>query len=162
MIKNENYITVSGWMVNDLNLKGTELLLYATIYGFSQDGISDFKGSLAYLAEWCNVDKSTVQRALKSLLEKKLIEKTDVQIANHLKLVTYRTKKQNAHGIGKMHMGHRQNASEGIGKMPTNNINKNNKYIYNKKPKKGQSFIKQDYDLEEIERSLLDIGNLEQ
>ena len=32
----ENYITVQGWMVTDLNLKGNELLIYACIYGFSQ------------------------------------------------------------------------------------------------------------------------------
>ena len=36
---NENYILITGWMVNELKLKGSELFVYALIYGFSQDGI---------------------------------------------------------------------------------------------------------------------------
>ena len=33
-IKDENFIMIQGWMVNMLNLKGNELLVYAIIYGF--------------------------------------------------------------------------------------------------------------------------------
>ena len=35
MIKDENFIQISAWMVNQLNLKGNELLIYGLIYGFS-------------------------------------------------------------------------------------------------------------------------------
>ncbi len=31
-----NYITIAGWMREDLDLKGVELIIYAIIYGFSQ------------------------------------------------------------------------------------------------------------------------------
>ena len=36
MIQNEKYITIQGWMVNELNLKGNSLIIYSIIYGFSQ------------------------------------------------------------------------------------------------------------------------------
>ena len=44
------YIAIQDWMISDLQLKGNELLTYALIYGFSQDGESEFKGSLKYLS----------------------------------------------------------------------------------------------------------------
>ena len=66
-ITNENYITIQGFMVNELNLKGNELLIYAIIYGFSQLDNQEFKGSLQYLADWTNSTKQGVIKNLKSL-----------------------------------------------------------------------------------------------
>ena len=37
MVKNENYLVIQGWMITELKLKGNELLIYAIIYGFSQN-----------------------------------------------------------------------------------------------------------------------------
>lgn len=45
-IKGENYFQVSGWMVNNLKLQGNELMLFAIIYGFSQEENSRFTGSI--------------------------------------------------------------------------------------------------------------------
>lgn len=76
MVKNENYVQISGWMVNELNLSGNELLVYALIHGFSQDGKSLFKGSISYIQEWLNCgSKQTVINAIKKLIDKQLIEK---------------------------------------------------------------------------------------
>ena len=47
-IKNDNYIAIQGFMVKELELTGNELIAYALVYGFSQDGESKFKGSLNY------------------------------------------------------------------------------------------------------------------
>lgn len=74
-IKNENYIMIQGFMLNDLKLKGNELLIYAVIYGFTQDGKQRFNGGLQYLADWCNSSKRGITKCLDSLLEKKLILK---------------------------------------------------------------------------------------
>ena len=41
-MKDGNYYTVYGWMINQLKLKGTTLQLYAVIYGFSENGICAF------------------------------------------------------------------------------------------------------------------------
>lgn len=91
MIKNENYVTIQGWMVNELNLKGNELFVYAVIYSFCQDENSKFSGSLDYLAKWTNSTKQGVLKNLKNLLEKNLIEKEEV-IENGVKFVKYATK----------------------------------------------------------------------
>ena len=69
-----NYTTIAGWMVTDLNLSGNELLIYAIIYGFSQDGQNLFQANRKYLAAWCNVSIETVKRCLKNLRDRGLIE----------------------------------------------------------------------------------------
>lgn len=64
---NDNHITVKGWMVSKMNLKGNKLLAYALIYGFSQDGQSTFKGSIAYVTRWLNCARSTAIETLDQL-----------------------------------------------------------------------------------------------
>lgn len=75
-IRDDNYFTVKGWMLNRLGLKGTQLLLYAVIYGFSQDGQSAFKGAVGYLAEFAGVTETSARSNLNALVEKGLIIKT--------------------------------------------------------------------------------------
>lgn len=76
MVKPDNYILIYGWMVNDLKLKGNELLLYAMIYGFSQDGETEFSGSLRYMQEWLGAgSKHTVLSVIEKLISKGLIKK---------------------------------------------------------------------------------------
>ena len=76
MIKDENFYVVQGWMINKLNLKSTELQIFAMIYGFTQDGKSEFKGSLSYIQDWTGVSRPTVIATLNSLINKGLIIKT--------------------------------------------------------------------------------------
>lgn len=44
-IRNENFYTVLGWMLNVLELKGNELIVFAIIYSFSQDGERRLQGA---------------------------------------------------------------------------------------------------------------------
>ena len=74
MIKEENSVTIHGWMITRLGLSGTDLLIYAIIYGFSQDGNSLFYGSRSYLTEWTGASLTSVRRSLKTLIERGLIE----------------------------------------------------------------------------------------
>ena len=67
MVKPNTFIHIEAFMINDLNLKGNELLVYAIIYGFSQDGKSHFTGSLQYLADWTNSTKRGVIKVLQKL-----------------------------------------------------------------------------------------------
>jgi len=76
VIKDENFYVVQGWMINKLNLKSTELQIFAMIYGFTQDGKSEFKGSLSYIQDWTGVSRPTVIATLNSLINKGLIIKT--------------------------------------------------------------------------------------
>ena len=81
-INDENYYQVSGWMINRLGLKGTELQVFAIIYGFSQDGESWFTGSLGYLEDWTGATKPTVIKALKELVGKEFIIKESTELNN--------------------------------------------------------------------------------
>ena len=87
-VKDGNYITIQSFMVKDLKLKGNELLTYAIIYGFSQNGESKVTGSLQYRADWTKSTTQGVMKNLKALVEKGLIVKTDIY-ENGVKFVKY-------------------------------------------------------------------------
>ena len=78
-IRDSNFITILAPMITKLKLKGNELLVFALIHGFSQDGESRFKGSLRYLIEWTGLDKSTVIKLLKQLVDKQYINKFEYE-----------------------------------------------------------------------------------
>ena len=80
MIKDENYFVVHGWMRNKLNLKGNYLTIYALVYGFSQDGESEFRGSLDYIKEFTGGSDSTIIRILKNLESAGLVKKVERNI----------------------------------------------------------------------------------
>lgn len=90
-IKDENYYQVTGWMVNKLNLKGTPLNVFAIIYGFSQDGESEFSGSRQYLADFNGLSKPPIDKALNELCDLNYIIKTSKVINN----VTFNSYKAN-------------------------------------------------------------------
>lgn len=78
-----------NWMVSNLGLKNYELLIYALIYSFTRIEGSLYRSSIAYICERIHVSKSTVIRALNSLVEKKLLLKT-CHTKNGVKYVTYK------------------------------------------------------------------------
>lgn len=89
MVNNNNYINIQGFMVKGLGLKGNELLAYALIYGFSQDGETWFTGSSKYIAEWLNIDRRNVLAVLQKLVDKGLLIKNE-KIINGVKLCDYK------------------------------------------------------------------------
>ena len=90
-MKDGDYITIQGWMLA-LGLKGNELLAFALIYSFSRDGVSVFKGSAQYIADWCGVSRRNVSRILDKLQDRGLIEKID-RIVNGVRFCDYRVQK---------------------------------------------------------------------
>lgn len=80
-IKPNSYYSIQYWMISELRLKGLELSIYAIIYGFSRDHCGAFTGSRSYLADFTNSTKAGVDKALKSLIQKNLLEKKD--FVNH-------------------------------------------------------------------------------
>ena len=76
-MENTDFINIQGWMINELNLKGNELIIYALIYGFTKDGVSEFRGSRQYMADWTNSSVRSVQNVVNSLVDKGMIEKNN-------------------------------------------------------------------------------------
>lgn len=123
-VNDENYINIMGWMVNKLHLKGNELLIYAIIYGFSQAEQQTFSGSLQYLADWTNSTRQGVMKNLKSLLDKGLIEKKDINI-NGVKFCEYCTTELS--GVyNKVYRGVQQSLTGGVQQSLHNNIDIDN------------------------------------
>lgn len=77
-IQEENYIVIQGWMRAEMGLSGAALMVYATIYGFSQTGNCCYSGSIDYLAEWAGVKRRQVISILKDLTESGYVEKSEV------------------------------------------------------------------------------------
>lgn len=140
-MNNDNFVTVAGWMCNELNLKGNELLVFALIYGFSQDGKSEFRGSRNYIGSTFNISLPTVDKALKSLVEKELlIKRTESSMC-----VDFNYYRINLQVVKKLYRGsketlhtHKETLQGGSKETLYNNYN--NKNINNKdKEKKGKS-----------------------
>ena len=125
MVKENTYITIQAFMVNELQLKGNELLIYAIIYGFSQDGEGEFTGSLQYLADWTQSTKQGVMKSLQSLCEKQLILK-NVEYKNNIRFCTYKSSivlNKVEQGMQQSLMGYETKFNGGIKQSLPNNIN---------------------------------------
>ncbi len=79
-----SYYTVYNFMVDELKLGGTTLLVYALIYSFTNAG-GDCYGSLDYIAERVGASRTTVYRALNELTEKNYIIKQKAEKAGRVK-----------------------------------------------------------------------------
>lgn len=90
-MENENFVVIMGFMVNELQLKGNELLIYAIIHGFSQCENQKYTSGLKYLMKWTRASKPTVISSLQSLMEKGLIEREE-EIINKVKFFNYWSK----------------------------------------------------------------------
>lgn len=76
----ENFLTIQGWMFNKLGLSGNEVIVYAIIYGFTQNGEDWFEGSLKYICESIGASKSTVLRILRTLEARGVIKKENYSV----------------------------------------------------------------------------------
>lgn len=134
-VKDENYYQIQGWMINRLKLKGVPLNVYAIIYGFSQDGESEFTGSLQYLCDFCGgVSKPTIISALKTLVESEYILRREDNING----VRFNRYKVNLPLFKKLYWGSKEISSDevknfnGGSKETLPNNKNNNKSIDNK------------------------------
>ena len=121
-MKDTNYITIQGWMINRLKLKGNQLIVFAIIYGFSQDGESEFNGSLAYICKSINATRPTAAKALKELVEMDLLVKyTDDK--NGVKFNSYVVSLE---GVKKLYYPSKENSTEPGKETLHNNTSSNN------------------------------------
>lgn len=86
------FIIIYSWMVKELNLKGNELILYALIHGFTENGVW-FRGSLSYLSESTNLSRQCVIDTLAALQKRGYIERNEVPHKG-IKYIDYRVVKR--------------------------------------------------------------------
>lgn len=149
-METSKYIVVLDWMVTELELRGNELLVYALIYGFSQDGESEFTGSIQYITERTGIARRTVIDILHRLTAREIIVKREVK-RNNVMFCTYRAKF--AQGVQKLHRGGAETILGGSAE-----IAPNNKDIDNKDNNKDKKDISKDISKKGVEKALLDMG----
>lgn len=116
--KIENYITVPGFAVVELQLSGNELLCYSLIYGFTQDDETEFRGSLNYVASALNVTKQNAKKIIDRLIERGLIEKRELYFSG-VKFCHYVAKR---YGVAEKATGRCRNSNGGVAEIATGGI----------------------------------------
>lgn len=127
------FLVIQKWMLTKLNLKSTELLVYAIIYGFSQDGQGECWASLDYFQLWTGASRCSIIRAINSLEEKGLIKRRKrVGTTSALSVVLEKTNRSK--GGVKMIRGGVKMTQGGVKMIPNNKTNNktNNKEEINK------------------------------
>ena len=93
-ISTKNYYITYQWMIDDLKLKGSDLAVYALIFGFTIGQRGKFYGTLNYLAKRIGVDKDTAFNSINRLLAKSYnggsIIKKETEIINGTKYCYYK------------------------------------------------------------------------
>lgn len=120
-VPKNSYVHMQSFMVNDLHLTGNELIIFAVIHGFSQDGKSWFTGSRSYLASWCQASKNTVSNNLAKLCKKGFIEKR-TRFENGVTFNDYRVSKNLVGVCKKFDGGVQESCRGGIQEFYPNNI----------------------------------------
>ena len=98
------YITIQQEMRDVLGLKGNELLVFAFINGYSQEGQGCYYGSLAHLQEVCGIaSRQTAIATLRSLCEKGYIIRNEQ--LHPVKMVSYSICPKIGQVVQKLDMG---------------------------------------------------------
>lgn len=71
----KTYTIIPDFML-DYDLNMTEIVALAVIYGFCQDGKSDFHGSYNYLARKCKIERRSAMRIVGRLEQKGYVTRT--------------------------------------------------------------------------------------
>lgn len=135
MIDRNQFLPVRFWMIEELGLKGNDLLVYALIYRFSTDeretGDQWFYGSRNYLAEWTKSTKRGIAKNLENLLKRGLIEQRTV-VHEGIRYCHYRVvlpsepqfigdEQSSTRAMNKVHRGDEQSSSGVMNKVHTEN-----------------------------------------
>lgn len=125
-MKDNTYVVIQSFMLSDLHLKGNELIVYAVIFGYTQDGEHWYYGTRGHLAEWCGATKGTVTNCLKSLVEKGYIRKREVQHPGYVEN-QYQAVVENLTTLSKIGSGCTKNCDTTLSKIGRYNNIPNNK-----------------------------------
>ena len=111
-----------------LGLSGNDLMVFALINGFSQDGQGCFYGSIPYICETCGISRRTAIYILNDLVERGFLLKNET-IQNGVKRVVYQVNRGSAEiapVVQKLHRGSAEIAPNNIidNISPTEIINK--------------------------------------
>lgn len=117
VFKIDNHITIPGFAIVELKLSGNELLCYSLIYGFTQDGDTEFYGSLTYVASALNITKQNAKKVIDRLLERGLLTKKEIYFSG-VKFCHY-VANRNSNGVAETATGYGRNNNGGVAETAT-------------------------------------------
>ena len=116
------FITIQQEMRDHLGLKGNELIVFAFINGYSQEGQGCYYGGLANLQRVCGIaSRQTAIDILKSLMAKGYIVKTE-QLFNGMKMISYSVSPIIGQDVQKMDKRCPENGHNNIGDININSL----------------------------------------
>ena len=71
----ENNFEIKRWMIKELHLTGNDLIVFAAIYHFSDNGKNMYTGGRCFLSRFLEITPPTIDQTLKRLIKKRLITK---------------------------------------------------------------------------------------
>lgn len=126
----DNFYIINSWMIDELNLSGIELQVFAIIWSLSRGEKQMYIAGNAHLVRMTKKSEPTIITALKKLCEKKLIQKIPVVVnkveRNYYKAISQGTKES----LG----GYLKNLSGGTKEI----LAPNNKEIYKENNKENK------------------------
>lgn len=142
-LRDNSYINVQGWMARLTTKVGRaltlpELIIFANIFGYSQDGKSRYAGGVSYLMEFLHLSKPSVLAHLRTLEDSGLIGRIELENGE----VDYFTKVFANASNGKEILP--IEASNGKDSLPVKNLNRLNNFTENGKeilPNEGADLI---------------------
>ena len=125
-MNSDNFVVIQGFMCNELGLKGNDLLVFALIYGFCQDGVSSYCGGRRYIADTFNISLPTVDKALTNLISLGYITKESTNDYVHPDRYFIRGGKETLLGVAKkLYEGGKETLPKNIDKNITSSISTN-------------------------------------
>ena len=137
MIKDDTFYVTFHWMIKRLKLRGTELKVFAIIYGYSQNGDNWYYGSIKDLQEQCDASRQSVISALQSLVAKQFLIKLD-NSENNIKTNYY---KVNFEVVKKLDYGSKNLTTDSLKIRPNNKDNNKYDNKLNNKECSAQRFV---------------------
>jgi len=116
MLNEKDYITVSGWMVTELELSGSDLIAYAVVYAYSQTGAGVYHGGPAYLAKWTGWTSKTAGAYLRSLCKRGYLLREAVKDSRGYHFTYRANPAMLGEGREESSQGGREKTSQGVGK----------------------------------------------
>lgn len=80
MVENNSFIAILGWMYNIGLEDMDEILVYAIVYGFTQDGRTEFEGSYKYIEERIRRKRTKTIEVVASLVNKGYLIKRQIDV----------------------------------------------------------------------------------
>lgn len=150
-----NYIVVQSWMTQELGLKGTQLILYALIYGFSQTDKQSCTCGIDYMIAWTKASKQGVLKALDSLIAEGLIERIKGNSVDGRRCEYRIIGQQSLPNLGKKKVNKVYLISQEKGQQSLPNLKKIGKQSY----EKGQQSLPNSLPLKPPDNNIYNINN---